>query len=67
MRITLGTKPSVELGFFTLWRLYGFKETNLIGFPKSYRELMYIKNLKIKREVKNLMKLSRKQNLLRRS
>ena len=27
VRITLGTKPSVELGFFTLWRLYGFKET----------------------------------------
>ena len=27
MRITLGTRPSVELGFFTLWSLYGFKET----------------------------------------
>ena len=26
MRITLGTKPSVELGFFILWRLYGFVE-----------------------------------------
>lgn len=42
MRITLGTKPSVELGFFILWRLYGFKETLYIRFTdkKAKRSLL---------------------------